>query len=74
MTLRDDYASIEVFDLKDANTTGTLAIHPYVEDMNGSCIGPTEHTLAMQQPQQTTTVQQTMAVQQTSSKNINISV
>ena len=45
MTLRDDYASIEVFDLKDANTTGTLAIHPYVEDMNGSCIGPTEHTL-----------------------------
>ena len=29
---RDDYVTILVFDLEDDNTTGTLPIHPYVEE------------------------------------------
>ena len=31
-TYRNDYTAILVFTLKYDNTTGTLAIHPYVEE------------------------------------------
>ena len=41
---RDDYIVILVFDLEDDNTTGTLAIHPYVEE--------TDKILCEQPPQQ----------------------
>ena len=43
-THRENYAVIKVFDLNDDNTTGSLAIHPYVEETNETCIQPTRPT------------------------------
>ena len=34
---RHDYISIVVFDLRDDNTTGNLAIRPHVEESNQTC-------------------------------------
>ena len=43
-THRENYAVIKVFDLNDDNTTGSLAILPYVEETNETCIQPTRPT------------------------------
>ena len=48
---RDDYIVILVFDLEDDNTTGSLAIHPYVEETDEiPCEQPPQQPLSANKP------------------------
>ena len=48
---RDDYIMILVFDLEDDNTTGSLVIHPYVEETDEiPCEQPPQQPLSANKP------------------------